>query len=614
MGLTHKKFSLFVYFLLNLTLLYLIGSRYLFAAGFNHDGWGLGFMLSSYFGQLGLIALISALLLPKALSLFSQNPKIIWPILIAINTVLSLYLLVDTFVYHQYSFHMNGIILQMIFSRHMSQVFEMNGLMWLAIIMMCLALLFIQILFLKIASRNKNNTPKKIALPLVSLVVISWGFSQITHAWFNAVEYQPVTQYTNMLPYYYAMSAMGFLKKHHLITMADIKKHRTDSPPSGQNLHYPLHRIYSGQQQAKPLNILFLVIDTWRADIMSPQYSPNIYNFAKQASVFDHHYSGGDCTQPGIFSLFYGIPSTYWDTILAHHRAPVLMDQLQKHHYQFGIYASAPLTTPPFTSTVFANLKNIDITTPGDTPWQRDININKRMLQFLKKNQHSKKPIFGFLFYDAVHADSIPANFHKPFQPAEEMNYLTINNNTNPTKAFNHYKDAVYFDDALVAKILKALKTEGYLKNTVVIITADHGQEFNEEHKDHWGHASDFSKYQMQTPMIVYWPGKSAKHYHYFTSHYDVTPTLLQDILQVKNRTEDYSSGQNLFNPHNRSLFLVVSSYQYQGIITPKLIITYHKNGYYTVTDHQLNIPRHGNTVPSASLLARAFKLMTQYR
>ena len=38
--------------------------------------------------------------------------------------------------------------------------------------------------------------------------------------------------------------------------------------------------------------------------------------------------SGGNCTQPGIFSLFYGIPPTYWDATVSQHRPPVLLDEL----------------------------------------------------------------------------------------------------------------------------------------------------------------------------------------------------------------------------------------------------------------------------------------------
>jgi hypothetical protein len=39
--------------------------------------------------------------------------------------------------------------------------------------------------------------------------------------------------------------------------------------------------------------------------------------------------------------------------------------------------------------------------------------------------------------------------------------------------------------------------------NTIVIITADHGQEFNENKLNFWGHNGNFTKYQTQVPLII---------------------------------------------------------------------------------------------------------------
>ncbi|WP_306686870.1 sulfatase-like hydrolase/transferase [Candidatus Coxiella mudrowiae] len=51
----------------------------------------------------------------------------------------------------------------------------------------------------------------------------------------------------------------------------------------------------------------------------------------------------------------------------------------------------------------------------------------------------------------------------------------------------NRYRNAAHFDDALVGQVLQALKGHQLLKNTIVIITADHGEEFNENHQNYWG-------------------------------------------------------------------------------------------------------------------------------
>nr|WP_280124279.1 hypothetical protein [Coxiella endosymbiont of Ornithodoros amblus] len=39
---------------------------------------------------------------------------------------------------------------------------------------------------------------------------------------------------------------------------------------------------------------------------------------------------------------------------------------------------------------------------------------------------------------------------------------------------------------------MQTLKTHHVLKNTIVIITADHAEEFNKSHQNYWGHTSDY--------------------------------------------------------------------------------------------------------------------------
>ena len=44
-----------------------------------------------------------------------------------------------------------------------------------------------------------------------------------------------------------------------------------------------------------------------------------------------------------MFSLFYGLPATYWDAFADFARPPVLMDLFRQHDYQLGVFASSPV-------------------------------------------------------------------------------------------------------------------------------------------------------------------------------------------------------------------------------------------------------------------------------
>ena len=55
------------------------------------------------------------------------------------------------------------------------------------------------------------------------------------------------------------------------------------------------------------LNVLMIVIDSWRFDMLQPDVTPNIWKFAAQSAVYNNHFSASNCTRFGIFSLFYGL-------------------------------------------------------------------------------------------------------------------------------------------------------------------------------------------------------------------------------------------------------------------------------------------------------------------
>ena len=120
------------------------------------------------------------------------------------------------------------------------------------------------------------------------------------------------------------------------------------------------------------------------------------------------------------------------------------------------------------------------------------------------------------------------------------------------------YKSSVHYNDQLLGKVYKKLANRGLLTNTVVIITSDHGQEFNDLKQNFWGHNSNFSEYQVRVPLIVRWPEKLPKQIYRTTSHEDIIPSLLTEGLGCQNTTSDYSTGFSLFDeklfPQQRNL------------------------------------------------------------
>ena len=85
-------------------------------------------------------------------------------------------------------------------------------------------------------------------------------------------------------------------------------------------------------------------------------------------------------------------------------------------------------------------------------------------------------------------------------------------------------------------------------RKALVILSGDHGQEFNENLHNYWGHSSNFSKAQIRVPLVVRFPGgdDAGKVLGHRTTHYDVVPTIMGRYLGVENEPEVYSLGYDL--------------------------------------------------------------------
>jgi membrane-anchored protein YejM (alkaline phosphatase superfamily) len=375
-------------------------------------------------------------------------------------------------------------------------------------------------------------------------------------------------------------------------------------------MHYPLHPMQC-RGQPHPDNLVIIMLDGWRFDMLNAVNSPHIYRFSQHAHVFKQHFSGGNCTGPGVFSLFYSMPYTYWTSIKQQHVSPVLIEELLNQHYQIGIFRSASLHYPAFDETIFQKIKNLRINTPGGYAYQRDQYITQDFKQFLSRVDR-KKPFFSFIFYDTSHNYCQQPNaYAHPFQPAwHTCNRVTLNKNTDREPLFNVYKNAVYFADQIVQDALTALANTHLLDNTIVIITADHGEQFNDNKKSTWGHASDYTTWQLHTPMIIHWPGHHKKEVNTYTRHYDVVPFIMQTLLGCTNDVSDYSIGHSLLSPQ-KDLNLFAASYVDYAFVQNDQITRIYPNGNISIYDNE------GNILPQASLNATTasafFKLMTQY-
>jgi len=579
------------------------------------------YLLVSFIGHMALLAFVPFVCISlPALLIFPQRFFIYFISVIA-SSLATFLLIADSFIFALYRFHISGFFLQMFLGGAGNEFYDFSqaelyiaGALFIAVIIAEIILVIVTLKYLK---KRKKALGRRYAGTISLCLFASYLMFfmaaiatpnnpkklQDNHA--LTIKAQTFPLYSNFLaaimPYGYSIkdietTGSGFYLQAKQLNGA---------------LQYPLHPLQCTAPK-HPYNLVMVVIDTWRFDMLNAEVTPHIEAFSKKAWVFSDHMSGGNTTQPGIFSLMYGLPGTYWTGMLSHRQAPVLIHELQQQGYQMGIFRSAPLTAPAFDKTVFSGVKHVRLRTPGDETFQRDRYITKEFKQFLNKATRQNKPFFSFVFFDAAHGYcGAPADGKHPFQPAvKRCIRISLGKDTDPTPYLNRYKNALYFVDGLVGQVISALKHHGLMHNTIIMITGDHGQEFNDNKLGYWGHASNYTHYQVQTPLVLYWPGKGRGFVNAQTTHYDIVPTLMSQMLNCKNPANDYSIGYNLFDPRPTD-YLIVSSYMDFGVIEKNRIITILPTGNYLI-----NSPTGkplGNEKLDLNIMRPAFNDMKRY-
>jgi membrane-anchored protein YejM (alkaline phosphatase superfamily) len=412
------------------------------------------------------------------------------------------------------------------------------------------------------------------------MVIVSQGI----HAWADASYYVPVTSLGQQLPVYKGVTAKSFMTKAGLVDVKESRERelarrmsRSLDASADRLLNYPLNPLRCEQDQ--PLNLLLIVADSMRGSVLTPEFAPNISRFASEKGIsFRNHFSGGNSSRIGMFSLFYGLPPAYWSSFSSLQKPTVLLDELQARGYQLGLFSSATMYRPVVLDrTAFANVPDLRMATEpaSDPAWKRDRKLTREWFEWLAARD-ANQPFFGFLFYDATMGRNFPLDYPVQFEPESD---------DEQAREFASYRSAVHFADGLIGSVLEDLEQRGLMDNTVVLITSDHGEEFGESGAGLEKHGSGYTRYQLVTPMVLYWPGReSGAVFEHRTSHYDIVPTLMQDLFGCENPARDYSVGNNLFEMREWD-WLVAGSYYNYAVLEPDQVTVTFPNGLYEVRD-----------------------------
>lgn len=533
-------------------------------------------LLTGYFAQVELpdssISWIYAITLPSYyyvfifLSVFLLMPIYIIPYVrysyVILFFLLDFYLVTDAMVTYVYRYHINQTLISMF-------IFDFKGMgipkIILAIALIIAIILFIMNIFIFRWSIHKKSRFPLLLIPIFLFMVL---LNQGIHAGAAGFQIESVTRYTPYFPLFYPLTSAKTIK--------NIKKQFPDLIPEQEDdkngaifkssnkgsLQYPLKAPLCKEPEKK-YDILFFVLESWRADMMNEEVTPNIYKLSKKSYVFNNHLSGGNATVPGLFSLMYGLHPSYIEEVTAQPSLypPLFMEILKRNNYESHIYTSSNLTRFSLREMFFneRDYKNYVYIEKGARD-QDDEELTRIVKKSILTDQKDK-PLFRFLFLTSSHSDYDYPEKYKIFTPISEDASFVFNRQTDHKPFLNDYKNSLHYLDSRFGRLLKALEDTKALDHTVIVITGDHAEEFNDNKMGFWGHGSNFTRAQTSVPLVIFSPDNSDGHIiNKRSAHVDIMPTLLSSLFQCEPPYSDYSSGLNLFDlPESRSL--IIGSY-----------------------------------------------------
>jgi len=320
--------------------------------------------------------------------------------------------------------------------------------------------------------------------------------------------------------------------------------------PGGQGevaLAMPRFVTPSTTGPAGPTNVVVYLIDTLRADHTSAygygrDTTPRLAALARDGIRFDRAYSTAARTRPATGSLLTGLMPTYHGAHSGFALAPRVATLAER--FRAGGWATWAFVTNGQVGAPGLNFEQgfdrFQFVRPFGRTHVPTGELNEMLFPHL--DAFADEPFLLYVHALDPHApyDPLPGYtgrftdpaYAGPVKPAEtltvDLERLPIGD-ADLQHIIGLYDEEIYYQDAMFGALLDRLQSLGVLERTLVVVVADHGEEF----RDHgaWSHGGRLFEEQTHVPLVVNVPRVAAfggRRVAQPVQILDVMPTLLQ--------------------------------------------------------------------------------------
>lgn len=267
-------------------------------------------------------------------------------------------------------------------------------------------------------------------------------------------------------------------------------------------------------------NIIVISIDTVRADhLASYGYhrttTPNIDDLAKQGVVFENAFSQAPWTLPSMASMHTSLyPSE--------HGAENVYSRLNDHFVTIAevlknnFYKTIGIISQSFLSSKHGFSQGYQIFDERYISGVNDISsesITKRAMEYIEENKSD--PFFLWIHYfDPHHSyiDHVEFSYGSGYSGSlpDKLDLKDLNENKSSLNqddidyVKDIYDEELALTDKNIGDLINNVYDLGLEDNTIIIITADHGEEFLE--RTRFGHGKNLYQELIHMPLIIYVP------------------------------------------------------------------------------------------------------------
>ncbi|VXB58848.1 conserved membrane hypothetical protein [Flavobacterium sp. 9R] len=312
---------------------------------------------------------------------------------------------------------------------------------------------------------------------------------------------------------------------------------------ANDNEDISLRKNYKKNIDFQKKNVIIIVVDALRSDHLS------LYGYKRHTSPFlDSLYASGDLKKiktsfsvasgsfPGVNSI---LRSKIWANMGFNNFS--VQQLLKDQGYDINFLVSGDHTHFYGLKSFYGNDSDFNYYIDGSNTKKYIVADDRIIFEGLKNiKKYNKNPSFFYFHLNSAHSAGTKIDRYKMYRPA---NVYTINieNYT------NRYDNGILQADDYVKKIFSDLRLKGYLQNSIVVITADHGEALGE--RGEFGHVKNVYTDQILIPILIYDTDKLQYKNLIYATSVDIAPTIIDRLgLPIPESWE----GKSLLSDDNR--------------------------------------------------------------